>query len=87
MSGWLTFLPGKPVRGTSLTTTLVRTITTWGLRQVCRKVSVEGTGEAGHGCYWRCTESRRTAILSDLTIYFTPTFPAQPLQSWSASIL
>ena len=35
----------------------------------------------------RCTESRRTTILSGMTIHSTPMYPAQPLKSWSSSLL
>ena len=34
-----------------------------------------------------CTESKKTATLSNLTIHSTPTYPAQPLQSWSTTLL
>ena len=39
MSGWLTSYQGKQQKGRPLTSPLIRTITSWGLGQVCRKVS------------------------------------------------
>ena len=35
---WAHSLPGNQQRGVSLTASVVRTITSWGLRQACREV-------------------------------------------------
>ena len=45
---WAHQLPGKPVKSTPLTAPLLRTITSWGLGQVGRKVH-DLSGEAGTG--------------------------------------
>ena len=39
MSGWLMSYQGNQQRGMPLTTPLIETVISWGLGQVCRKVS------------------------------------------------
>ena len=74
MSGWLMSYQGNQQRGMPLTTPLIETVISWGLGQVCRKVSpvsrcrprrqlVEVAGRE------ECTESKRAAILSGLTMH------------------
>lgn len=79
-------LPGNPVEGRPLTPLLVRTVTSWGLDQVSRKVSQGSKVWVKQAPVGQRHREPENSHLNDLTTYASPSYPEPPLQPWSAPL-